>query len=107
MMMKKLLLMGAVAAVGAAVARVLRARQDAWIDAPPAVPQRIPAETLEVRTELPPEPERETQPEPQEERHALRPSPMPRDRPVWTPPSQGRSSGKHAAHEKDENDADG
>lgn len=106
-MMKKLLLMGAVAAVGAAVARVLRARQDAWIDAPPAVPQRIPAETLEVRTELPPEPERETQPEPQEERHALRPSPVARDRPVWTPPAQGRSSGKHAAHEKDENDADG
>ena len=106
-MMKKLLLIGAVAAVGAAVARMLRARQDAWIDAPPVVPQRIPAETLELRTELPPEAEPEAQPEPQEERHALRPSPVPRDRPVWTPPAQGRSSGKHAAHEKDENDADG
>jgi hypothetical protein len=104
-MTKKLLLMIMVAAVGAVVAKKLRAQPDARLD----VPARIPAETLEVRAEQPPAPEPETQPEsePTEERHALRPSPVPRERPVWSPPVAGGSTGKHAAHGQDDTGSDG
>ncbi len=106
-MTKKLLLMLMVAAVGAVVAKKLRAQPDVR----PAVPARIPAETLEVRAERPPAPESETQPEPEseptEERHALRPSPVPRERPVWSPPVAGGSTGKHAAHGHDDTGSDG
>jgi len=114
MMKKKLLMLIVVAAVGAVVTKKLRRQPDASVAAPAALPVRVAAETLEVRTELPPEPEVQPlpapQPEPTEERHALRPSPVPRERPVWSPPVKESSTGKHAAHERDsedEPDADG
>ena len=108
-MIKKLLSVIVVAALGVVVARKFR-EHSAESGAPlAAVPRPIPAETLgvpaEVAPQAEPQPPTPLQVEP-EERHALRPSPVPRERPVWSPPAEGTSTGKHAVHEDDTTDED-
>lgn len=95
-MIKKLLSIIGLAAAGAFVVRTVRRPARDSSPSLAARPQRIPAETLEVRTEVPPEAESEPPVEPQEERLARRPSPVPREHPVWSPPVEGSSTGKHA-----------
>ena len=106
-MTKRILLLTLLTLAGAAVAK---RRLDRWSDAPPVLssvpePPRVVAETLEPAQESPDaSPEPATPATEQPAAHTLRPSPVPRERPMWTPPAEGGSTGRHAAREPNEQD---
>ena len=99
-MIKKLLSVIGMTAVGAVVVRKVRGSSvdpGASLD---VQPERIPAETRGSHTvvalEAEPQPDEPLEVEPQAVRHALRPSPVPRERPQWSPPVEETGTGKHA-----------
>ncbi len=107
-MTKRILLLILLTLAGAAV---VKRRQNRWSDVPPVLsavpePPRVAAETLEPAQESPVAPAEPaaTPAAEQPAAHTLRPSPVPRERPMWTPPAEGGSTGRHAAREPNEQD---
>lgn len=115
-MTKRLLTAIVLAAVGAVVARKARARRaTVWTMAPAPTPLLV-AETPQPRTEEGSAPAEALEPEEalqakavtesdttadKPHAHTRRPSPVPRDRPLWTPPADAAGSGRHAAPQED------